>query len=218
MGIVDWFHITFSGKRVGILGPRNSGKTTLHTWLREGALPAEYRPTQQAVTTKKARPTLQGPDSTEKLALKQGRDVSGDAINDLAAWRTVIDESDVLVYLFDASLVLVNDEGQRRQIIRDCAMIGPRVADRRDNGRGPRIALVGTHCDLIDGYAADGSGQTRIAIHERVLAIEALKDARWSIQDALADDSPPTVIFGSLKEPETADDLSYRVFKQHFGL
>jgi len=218
MALWDWLVIAFSGKRVAILGPRGAGKTTMHSWLREGSLPEVYRPTHQATKLGSARRVVESGRRAAKVTLKAGTDVTGDAMNDLTAWRSVIAQSDVTVYLFDASLLLAGDPAQRRQLMRDSGFIGREIADRRRDGRTRRMAFVGTHCDLIDGYVADCSAPEFIALQQRVLALQSLEDARWNVHDALGHDEPPAVILGSLRDPDAASDLSYRVFKQHFEL
>jgi hypothetical protein len=76
---------------------------------------------------------------------------------------------------------------------------------------------VGTHLDQITGTSIASASQL-VAAQEKLLGLQALEDARWSLQSGLGGASAPKVILGSLVDEPAAHDLTGRVFKQYFGL
>jgi hypothetical protein len=189
----------------------------MQNWLRKQVISADLDRTLQSTSVPRGRANFESGGRLEKLTLARGADVPGGALNNQPAWRKEINRADVLVYLFDAYGVTSDAPQQRRYIVRDCSIIGQWLADRPERKR-PLVALVGTHCDLIEGFDRQRLNDTLVRIYDELMQLQAIQDACWNVQDALEEQDPPALIVGSLFDAPLADDLSRRVFKQHFEL
>lgn len=218
MNIWDDLVIFIRGKRIGILGPRAAGKTTLHSWLRDRELPEEYRPTYAPAEKARARPKIQSGSDERRISIKKGRDIGGEMIPYLGAWQRVIAESDVLLYLFDVLGPLENNDDYRREMVRDCGMIGALIAEKRSAGSLPRLALVGTHCDLVEGYCPPSDAAGFLSFIRRIRELEPVKDSLWGLREPLDNAVEPELVLGSLVDEESARELEYRLLVQHLEL
>jgi hypothetical protein len=195
------------GKQFGVLGPRAAGKTTLHTWLREGVLVSGSRPTVLATTAPAGRAKF--PDAS--LVIKAGRDVPGERATNLRAWEEVVRQSDYLVYVFDANKLLRGDEDHRREVASDCTVVGQLVRTHHGDRERPRIAMLGTHCDLATGYAPTGALFDRFA--SRVIGLSAVDDGRYYLRQARPNSPRPSVVLGALNTEQSAELVSIRLLK-----
>ena len=146
----DKIAVFWAGKRLGVLGASGVGKTTLVKFLTEGWIPKEHVETIGAEKTKWKRLDLKGLD----IKVKDGKDVGGreDARN--KAWKDVVLQSDVVLYLLMAHDLLARDERTLARIESDAAMICSWMDEREKAGKGrARVAIIGTHADLDARFA-----------------------------------------------------------------
>lgn len=213
MGIFDSLIIRFRGKNLGVVGPRAAGKTTFHSWIRHERLPREYRPTVAPQRQSKKRSRVDGQDGSEKVAFKEGLDVPGDVLSSLDSWTAVAKKADVLLFMFDASRALDPQDDHGHEMIQGCSVLSAVMADE---GAPPRLALVGTHCDLIDGYAPPAADSRFVEFERRIRSERSIEYSLWSLGSALP--SPPPLVLGSMCDEEAAAELASRVLRQHLGL
>jgi hypothetical protein len=208
---VDNVAIFTRGKQLGVLGPRAAGKTTLHTWLRDRTVTTDYVPTLAAESTRKARQHFESNGASNGLILKKGRDVPGDRRTNFADWRKVVSESHYLLYLFDANRLVGGDRDHRREVISDCSMVGQLLYDEHGDFGGPKVVLVGTHCDQMQGYVPSSQRRQFLKFTQMIAQLEAVDDAQHQLRAARERDHRPPLVLGALNTPEIAADLSVRL-------
>jgi GTPase SAR1 family protein len=135
------------GKKIAVLGPRASGKTTLIKFLLKGELSKEYVQTAKPEKFRGKKVNLQDLE----LKIQDTTDVPGDILHH-NAWERLYQEADVVFYLTNAHLVHDRVQDYERVVRGDMRHIGEWFGDRKDNP--PRFLLVATHCDLIPEYAS----------------------------------------------------------------
>lgn len=128
----DQIVIAFGGEQLALLGPRLSGKTTLHSYLLQtgNVFPEQ---TLAPERTRSNRNTELG------LRIRSGLDVPGGEAS-YADWRGQFQKSSKVFYLFDAHKVRTDEEYADR-VKRD---------GREIRGWGPdgkRVMMLGTHAD-----------------------------------------------------------------------
>lgn len=216
MSIWDRLVIAFTGKRVGLLGPREVGKTVMHRLLREGKLTTDYVATVRAEGRSGGRHRLRTEGPMEagpvRLAVRKGRDVPGDSATNLADWKQVVAESDYLLYLFNACELLSDDGSHGREIATDCELIA-RFLEQRDHL--PAVALVGTHADLDPRYVSPTKGSKSVKYQALVHANEHLERSAMLLGSVMPDEPP--IVIGSMRSQGAAEDLAWRIFVQEFG-
>jgi GTPase SAR1 family protein len=194
--IVVWW----SGKRLAILGPRASGKSTLITFLTKGTIQREYTPTG----AKASHPSVRKHFGDLELKLKSGFDVGGDALRRNKDWKGVAETSDVLLYLF--SVEDLTNSTYRENMLADTKAIGTWIQAKEIS---PEIVImVGTFCDKILGYTNLYS-ENQIFPNEveefraEVLVDKTIKKSRL----ALGGTSKVNVVLGSLADSQNAERL-----------
>jgi hypothetical protein len=210
---VDGIAIATRGKRIGILGPRGAGKTTLHTYLRDGELTHAYRPTLGAAPTHKVRRTLadaNNPRRFARLLLKGGQDVGGDRLTNYEQWEAVVRDSHFLVYLFDTERLVAGDDEHRREVVGDCTVVGQSIRKHHGDSNTPRLVVVGTHCDRVAGYAAS-TDPAYLEFDRRVRALQAVGDVLHYLRAARRNALRPQLLLGALNDTVNADDLAIRM-------
>jgi hypothetical protein len=211
--------VLIRGKQIGVLGQRAVGKTFLQTFLREGELPKQYRATVASKKLPPARPKLRGEKRNEKtkVAIRTGADVPGDSATNTDEWRELTHEVDVLLYLFNVQLLLEGDASHAERMLVDAELVGSFIDERQKLDKGvPKVALVGTHCDLVDGYEPPSSGTDFLIFFSSVFEREEVKRAALLIGQSLP--SVPRPVVGSLATDDEAADLAWRVFHQELKL
>jgi hypothetical protein len=222
MRLWDRFVVLVRGKRLGVLGPRAAGKTTLLQYLTSGSLPTEYRPTLGVEQVKAGRPRVselggsrEDPGSGH-VSLRRGRDVPGDSGPNLEAWEEVVFESDAVLYLFNVQLMMSGDQAHATRVLADCELVGGFFRKRKEQGaKLPKAVMVGTHCDLDPDYSPPSAGTEFLLYYSNVIQNADLIAAQQAISQVHA--KPVQVVIGSLKNKASASDLSYRVLKQQLG-
>lgn len=145
-----------SGKRLVILGPRKSGKTTLRVFLEQGVIPKNYQPTK---TTHHFDHEVR----FGKLGLRlKGVDVSGDP-SAYSVWRDELENTDLVCFLVSWPQLFEASTGQAAR--KAAKLVGQWKGDTK-------ALLIVTHSDL----AADLSDD-EIAGAGRVLELRRLLGA-----------------------------------------
>jgi hypothetical protein len=219
MGLIDGLVIFFSGKRLGVLGERRVGKTVLNKYIREGRLVREYEQTIRADRVRAARPSVTAVDGSgsTRVAIKKGHDVPGDSRTNIDAWRDIVRESDYLLYLFDAHLLLHDSGAHGRRVRAQCETITGFLEDRStSNPPLPKVVMVGTHCDLDASYVSPSLGTRSWRFYNEVRTQADVDRSSMTFGTVLENEAP--VVIGSLATREDADDLVARVFRQEFDL
>jgi len=208
------------GSTLAVLGERETGKTHLQTFLREGRIPTTYAQTltQDKVGAGRARlyalETLDGAARPvqKKLALKPGYDVPGSA-EAAEAWREVADAANIILYLFRCDWVYGGNRGHVDRIREDAAFLAQVISDARTEGTirsNTRCALVGTHFDLVPGYRGPAEGSKFYRWHNMMEESPDVTAARWRLEVALAD--LPALVVGSMKTLQDTQELAFRLF------
>nr|WP_294503899.1 GTPase domain-containing protein [uncultured Rhodopila sp.] len=136
---------TLGGKKIAVLGPRASGKTTLIKFLLKGELSEEYVATAKPEKFSGKKVVLQDLN----LTIEDTTDVPGDRQSH-ADWERLYKEADFVLYLTDAKMLHAGDQGYENNVRDDMRHIGEWFDDRKD--KPPRFFLIATHCDLIFEY------------------------------------------------------------------
>ncbi|MGB3403004.1 MAG: ADP-ribosylation factor-like protein [Microcoleaceae cyanobacterium] len=208
------------GQKISILGGRQTGKTTLHTYLSEGRLIKEYE--QTVTNTKMPRVNLKIDDL--KIRIREGYDVGGGK-PDRDTWRILFRESDIVFYLFRADHLDQEycDSSETRKC--DCSKTKERIPsdldrivqwieeikkEKSSQYKNPlikkqsskKILFVGTHCDHINDY------EKKIDI----LKYNDLVRRMTGIARSQNDEIITVVALGSLRSKLEADNLVKNIF------
>lgn len=140
------------GKSIAVLGPRQSGKTTLVRFLSSGEFVEVHETTNKP--EKHTGKTIELQDL--KLDLLDLTDVPGET-QFHKDWEAEYGRAEIALYLFDAGRVQAGDQDYERTIKGDMRHIGEWFESRRK--KPPQFFLVATHCDLIKEYAALPKGR-----------------------------------------------------------
>lgn len=139
--------ILFRGKKIAVLGPRSSGKTTLLQFLVTGELPREYIQTGKP---EKLSGRMYKLEDLE-LIIKDTLDVPGDKLSH-TEWERLCQEADIVCYLVDASKLHKADQDYQKNAQEDVRHI--RAWHQARKSAPPKFCLVATHCDLIPDYSS----------------------------------------------------------------
>lgn len=159
----DKFKAAVRGKKLVVLGSRNTGKTTLITFLQQGELVSEY---EQTLGSKKIK-------KQKKLNLKDlewhitrlsstAYDVGGSADN-YRVWQKLAEDADILIYLMRIDHWIKDPEHTERVVERDLTAL----KDHSKN-RNVHIFVIGTFLDLDDHYQELGD-HAREAYKDEIL-------------------------------------------------
>ncbi|KPF86309.1 hypothetical protein IP70_08370 [alpha proteobacterium AAP38] len=133
------------GKNLAVLGPRDSGKTTLVKFLLNGEISEEYVATAKPEKFSGRKLKLKDLE----LVINDTIDVPGD-IRSHDDWARLYMYADIALYLVDASRIDTGDEKYEATVRGEMRHIGEWFNERKD--KPPRFFLVATHCDLIPEY------------------------------------------------------------------
>ncbi|NML92845.1 Rab family GTPase [Novosphingobium olei] len=153
--------VFFTGKKIAVLGPRASGKTTLITFLLNGELPEEYFATAKPEKIAGRKVRL----GDLALTVQAVTDVPGDTQSH-AEWERQYNAADIAFYMVDASKIHAGDDTYIKLITGEMRHIGEWLESRKQ--KPPKFFLVATHCDLIPDYASLASSR-----------VTGFKDAFW---------------------------------------
>ncbi|WP_156784212.1 GTPase domain-containing protein [Sphingomonas sp. SKA58] len=152
---LQWVLGVFRGKKLAVLGPRASGKTTLISFLLNGELPQEYFATAKPEKFEGKKISL----GSLELRVHAVTDLPGD-VQSHSDWERQYKDSNIACYMIDASKVYARDETYIRMIRSEARHIGEWLDSRKR--RPPAFFLVATHCDLIPDYASLPEGQVTV--------------------------------------------------------
>ncbi len=187
----DTILIYLKGKNITILGDIQTGKTTLHKFLRNGEIVSEHIGTKRKIKVKKNKFEL----GELELLIKEGTDISGlrEYISD---WKDIFKNTDICFYLFDVSKVYSGDKEYIEKIYFHLTHIDNWTKEFKIN---PRFVLIGTFADLIPEYNQLNKSNAQL-FEQKIL--EKIKHAYWQ-----ASISPSDIFIGSLKNKETIELL-----------
>lgn len=190
--------IFFKGKRVAIFGAIETGKTTLHKYLREGELVNEHIATRRVKDVIKNRFKLK----ELELDIKPGTDISGQQ-DFVKEWKEIFRESDICIYMFDASKVYAGDEDHIEKINFHLTHIDKWRTEFKSM---PYVILIGGFADKILEYK--NSNKSNVQEFEQKIR-EKIKNACRQ-----ASVSPSDIFIGSLETKESIEKLVYEVLLQ----
>lgn len=193
----DSIVIWWKGKKVGILGAEESGKTTLLSFLKEGSIPTEYDETLGAIPSKAKRVKIRDLE----LLLQAGKDVGGRRRARDQNWRDIVLESDIILYLIRAHEL--DQRSLTERIREDAEMIEGWIRERE---KPPTIAIVGTHADCDERFLS-ASRKELENLFEQNDEIRRLVVLFGGSQRTL-------VLLGSLKTLDDSERLAFALLSQ----
>jgi GTPase SAR1 family protein len=197
LSVAFWDEITifFKGKHVTIFGAIETGKTTLHKYLREGEIVTEHKATKRKTTVEKNRFKLK----ELELLIKEGTDISGqqDFIKD---WKEIFKNSDICFYMFDTSKVYNNDKDHIEKIYFHLTHIDKWKKEFKIN---PYLIMIGCFADKIPEYHT--LNKSNVQLFEQKIR-EKIKPA--FLQASI---SPSDIFIGSLLNKTNIETLMSEV-------
>lgn len=188
------------GKNLAILGARKSGKSTIHKFIEEGVIYAEYeyKPSHEVNKTKGGKLKIADLD----LYIKAGRDVTGDP--ERAQWNEVIEISDFTMYVFRIDWIIEGKKDYQKRIMDDLKSISKTVIERQRNNPKFRACLLGTHFDLVNTPNDD-----KLQIETKFKNHEFFKQGAL----LMGGSAKTSIVLGSLSNPDDASYLMARALK-----
>lgn len=183
-GLVLADQLKSKGVNLALVGRPSSGKSTLLHYLKEGEIPSS----PLGATTQQEREWVEFGESVVEVI-----DSGGDETR-VRDWQRAVQESDPVLYLFDASLVAGANRPALAAIEAD---LGHFTRWRLDSASTARFLLVATH--------ADQCTEEEIRAIDRHQLITRLKNA--------TDTREQDVVLGSLATNEGAKELTGRITK-----
>jgi GTPase SAR1 family protein len=194
----DDLFITINGKKIAVLGARNTGKTTLFNYITTGTLTEKYNQTVIPEETKKRRFKLHGRD----IKIKKSRDVGGSK-DDYRQWKAQLVESDLVFYLVRADKLFNKDLDMEKRIEDDLHQIRLWIQESKSP---PVVLIIGTHCDLDPNFKSIESNNRGDYV-DRFKQLPSVRNMTLLASDA-------RMVLGSLKNEQLADDLISQIFQQ----
>lgn len=203
-----------TGKKIAIVGPTRSGKTVIHVFLGTGMLTTDYQPTLSNVKYESHNVTFEAGEATYKsnqvsLSLASRIDVSGDYRNHAYEWQTVLKDAALVLFVFDMHQFLLKSPrgaAYRRTVVDACDFAGGFIAHS-----DARVMMIGTHCDLIPGWTAVGAGAN--AVGQTFWADYRVDSGDASNHLSKNVTKRALVVWGSLKDADSATELLYQAFQ-----
>jgi GTPase SAR1 family protein len=200
------------GTKLAIVGPPASGKTVVHTFLSSGVLLTEYSPT---LGVQKQRPTKVEIETVRQirdgnpihLYLAERYDMSGDYKRFPDVWARALNDAFFVVFLYDAQKFLGENSiaaKYRREVVDACDFAGGLI-----KYPDTKVVLAGTHCDLINGWNLTRQSITKI--DRQISKYDEAEQARIHLGKKTKDEA--SVVYGSLKDAESATELLYSIFE-----
>jgi hypothetical protein len=219
MSVIASIIAAVRGHRLAVLGEREVGKTHLQTFFRTGRIPTVYAQTlgQPSLGPGLARlitiESMSGKPEKVRVAVKRGYDVPG-AAEAVAAWREVLDDATILLYLFRADYIFKGEASHLKRVAEDARLIAGILEDR------PRplkaAALVGTHYDLVSGFQGPSSGANFYRWHRIIEEQAVIAKARLLLAAQLPHE--PALVVGSMRTLGDTQELTFRLFARELQL
>ena len=212
MSVLDRLIGALRGHKIGVLGERGVGKTHLQTFLRTGNIPAVYEQTVGQNRLASGRAQLWaieglGPPTNFKLALKSAYDVPG-AAEAVEAWREVVGEATILLYLFRADLVFNKESTHLQRMHEDARLIADLINERTRSKL--KVAMLGTHYDMVPGYRGPLTGTAFYKWHTLIEEDSDVDAVRLRIGSSVTD--TPALVVGSMRTVPDTQDIAFRLF------
>lgn len=134
----------FTGKNLVILGTIETGKTTMHQFLRYGNITLKHHGTRRGVKVKGNTFKLED----LKLKISKGKDISGQK-DFHKEWKDLYKGGDICFYLFNSSRVFNNDKAYIGTINDHFKHIG---SWKGESEIIPKTIVIGTYADQIPIY------------------------------------------------------------------
>lgn len=189
--------IKINGKKILIIGTIETGKTTLHKFLREGLDVFEHRATLRKKKVKKNYLKLDG----LTLPIKQGYDFPGQQ-DHIKEWKEYFKHCDICFYMFDTSKVYNDDIEHLKKIEDHLSHINQWKKEFKKN---PKIILVGSFADKIPEYEKLNSSNIQ-QFEENIR--KKIKKATIQIEI-----NPSNIFIGSLLKREKKIELLKEILK-----
>jgi hypothetical protein len=195
--ILESIRIFFSGKKIAILGTIETGKTTMHKFLRDGEIVTNHVATRRQIDVDKS---IFKVDNYE-LLIKKGKDISGQRTF-LSEWKDLYIDCNVCFYMFNASKVYTNDKAHIEEIYANIAQFGEWNNELKNK---PQVLMIGSHADYIKEYQE--ANKSNIQVIDKIIR-ENLKKAYL-----LIDLKPSNIFIASLTTPENINELMRDILK-----
>ena len=194
--VLQWERIStfFNGKTLVVLGARETGKTTLVQFLKEGSIAESYDATTHRVVTSGKRLKL----SELTLTVEEFIDHPGGE-DFLPWWKQAYDKSDIVVYLVRWDILKANDQDYKIRVERDFRHIG-----KWRESKPVLFVLMGTFADKDARYQEKGTK-----------AAELQDDFRKHVSRFGINTGKQTFcVLGSLKTKEDAERLLWSLLQE----
>lgn len=177
------------GKRVAILGARQTGKTTLLRYLElDGLLEGNIRGTTDANGGGRFELNIQGANVMFDVL----KDVPGNQDLLFKDWREAVESADYVWYLFRADRLAEDDKDQNDMVRKHLTLLKVWIDEIKTNE--PKVILVGTHADRHPQY-----GEDLLTVSQRATAADAIKVNAVKLK--------ASIVVGSLATEESAKRL-----------
>ena len=195
------------GKTLAVLGEQKVGKTCLLDFLTTGSIPKKYKADHYAREVPGRRFQLR----KLKLNIPPLKHLPGFK-EQYAIWKEVVTEADIVLYLLRVDQLMAGHKPTEDRVQKDMRQIKKWLDELEKNGIPKKYPLfvIGTYCDRTDpdltALPADQTGDYVNKIRDMPIfqKIELLGGGGSKVR----------FVFGSLKTPDTTEDLVYQLFYQ----
>ena len=198
--IIETIRIYFSGKNIAILGSIETGKTTLHKFLREGIVVTDHIATLRPIPVDKSIFKL----DNQELLIKKGDDISGQRTF-MSEWKTLYLKCDICFYMFDASKVYSSDKEHLEEIYANIAQFAEWNKELKK--KKPQVFMIGSHADNIKEYQESNPSN--------IQAVYKIIRANLKRAYLLIDLKPGPIFIASLTTSENINELMRAIFKSY---
>lgn len=197
--LIESIRIFFSGKKIAILGTIETGKTTMHKFLRDGEVVTDHIATRRQIDVEKSVFKV----DNHELLIKKGKDISGQRTF-VSEWKTLYIDCDICFYMFNASKVYANDKEHLEEIYANIAQFGEWNNELK---KKPQVFMIGSHADMIKEYQE--ANQSNIQSIDKVIR-ENLKRSYL-----LIDLKPGAIFNASLTTSENINELMREILNSY---
>lgn len=168
----DDIKLWWYGKRIVVLGDKETGKTTFIEYLLKGELPGTHQATSLPEKKKGTLRTISELD----LYILDVEDVSGRK-DSYADWKRIfqsaLKEDSVICYFLRGDLIYSGNQAHIDRVKGDMHHISEWIPEK---SKRPIIFIIATHCDRIRGYPT-ASAKKKSALEEKLRGKKAVQDA-----------------------------------------
>ena len=206
---------TFRKKRLAVVGPEGSGKTTIQNFIRLGKLLKRYEPTRAPEETPRSKYFPDRDGQFGKVAgLKKGYDVAGDLGRSGGTWKEEVQKATFILFTFNVHKLL-SDPTYGEVLTSYSTTVSKFLREKYDDegsSRNVRFVFTGTHCDLEPDFRSSyGDPLAHHAFASRIYVNESIKKCLAVVGGEL--EVAPNVCFGSMVTQDQASELVLHVWK-----